>query len=287
MHGTRRLAVLVAAGMLAFGACQASPAASGGGGGTSLEAIKQKGQILVGYVDESPFAFIDEKGELAGLDIDILRECGTRLGLPRLDGEQTIFDGLIPGVQSKRYDVVAGGLTFRTKRDEVADASVPTYLLRATALVPKGNPENLHSVDDLKKSTGKIGGVTGAIEYITISEDPAFANRTVGYPDNVSAYADLAAGRISAVVDAEALMIEYLKKNPDAKVEIASPFKWVDNGRKAVLWFRDDYDPLREAYDGCIKQIKGDGTMATILTKYGYPKELVTDVNADLSDQAG
>lgn len=262
-------------------ACQ--PSATG----TSLDSIKAKGQIVVGYVNESPFAFVDEKGDLGGLDIDIIRDCGTKLGLPPLNGEQTVFDGLIPGVQAKRYDVVAGGLTFRTARAQVADASVPTYLLRATALVAKGNPEKIHSVDDLKKITGKIGGVTGAIEYITIQGDPALKDRAVGYPDNVSAYADLAAGRLSAVVDAEALMIEYLKKNKNAKVEIASPFKWVDNGRKAVLWFRADYDPLREAYNGCIKTMKGDGSMAKILEKYGYPSELVTPVDSDLSDQAG
>lgn len=270
-------ALLIAAG------CGGDETPSGSSTGPSrdpaLQEVFDKGKIVIGQSNQQPYGWFQENGELGGLDIDMARECQQRLGLPELEFVEVAFDGLIPGVQSGRYDIAMSGMVFREERAQVADPSEQLYTVRATLLVEKGNPLNIHSLDDLKNVDGKIGGLLGAAEYVAIQEDPDLKDRAVGYDTSTSAYQDLAAGRLIAVADGEALMLAYLEKNPDVNLEMADPFPFFYT-IGTVWYYRQDLDALRETVNGCIQEIKQDGTMATILERYNYPTDTITPAGA-------
>jgi polar amino acid transport system substrate-binding protein len=67
-----------------------------------------------------PDDFRDEKGEIAGWEIDILREATQALGL-QLDLRPTTFDTLIPGLQAKRFDAAVGQMGITDAREKVLD----------------------------------------------------------------------------------------------------------------------------------------------------------------------
>jgi polar amino acid transport system substrate-binding protein len=245
----------------------------------ALKSICDRGKIVIGQSNQQPYGWFEQPGKLVGLDIDMVSECQKQLGLPKLEFVEVAFDGLIPGVQSGRFDIAMSGMVFRTQRAEVADPSEQLYTVRATILVKKGNPLNIHSLDDLAGVPGKIGGLLGAAEFIQLQDDPRFKSRVVGYDTSTAAYSDLEAGRTIAVADGEALELVFLQKNPDSGLEIATPFPPLYS-IGTVWYYRKGFTALRDLVNGCIDKIKQDGTMATILQRYNYPTENITPVGA-------
>jgi polar amino acid transport system substrate-binding protein len=67
-----------------------------------------------------PDDFRNEKGEIAGWEIDILRAATQVLGL-QLDLRPTTFDTLIPGLQAKRFDAAVGQMGITDAREKVLD----------------------------------------------------------------------------------------------------------------------------------------------------------------------
>lgn len=67
-----------------------------------------------------PDDFRNEKGEIVGWEVDILRAATESLGLG-LDLRPTTFDTLIPGLQAKRFDAAVGQMGVSVVREKVVD----------------------------------------------------------------------------------------------------------------------------------------------------------------------
>ena len=67
-----------------------------------------------------PDDFHDEKGEIVGWEIDILRAATEAMGL-QLDLRPTTFDSLIPGLQARRFDAAVGQMGVTVVREKVVD----------------------------------------------------------------------------------------------------------------------------------------------------------------------
>jgi len=67
-----------------------------------------------------PDDFRNDKGEVAGWEVDILRAVSQSLGLT-LDLRPTTFDSLIPGLQAKRFDAAVGQMGVTEVREKVVD----------------------------------------------------------------------------------------------------------------------------------------------------------------------
>ena len=74
-------------------------AACGAAGGSHLDNIKKAGVIKVGTsADYPPFEYVDENGQKAGFDIELMTEIAKRLGVT-LEWVDMPFDSLIAGVE--------------------------------------------------------------------------------------------------------------------------------------------------------------------------------------------
>ena len=67
-----------------------------------------------------PDDFRNEKGEIVGWEVDLLRAATQSLGLG-LDLRPTTFDTLIPGLQAKRFDAAVGQMGVSVVREKVVD----------------------------------------------------------------------------------------------------------------------------------------------------------------------
>jgi len=67
-----------------------------------------------------PDDFRNEKGEIVGWEIDILRAATQSLGIA-LEVRPTTFDSLIPGLQAKRFDAAVGQMGVTEVREKVVD----------------------------------------------------------------------------------------------------------------------------------------------------------------------
>ena len=94
-----------------------------------------------------PDDFRNEKGEIAGWEIDILRAATQSLGLG-LELRPTTFDTLIPGLQAKRFDAAVGQMGVTVVREKVVDmigALTGNELFAAAA----DSPISVKTLDDL------------------------------------------------------------------------------------------------------------------------------------------
>ena len=79
-----------------------------------LERIQNHGTIVVGTDGAyPPFNFHDASGKLTGYDIEVTRAIAEKLGIT-VDFQETLWDGMLAGLKSGRFDAVANQVTLGT-----------------------------------------------------------------------------------------------------------------------------------------------------------------------------
>lgn len=91
------------------------------------------------------------------------------------------------------------------------------------------------------------------------------------YPNFETELADLVAGRVQMVAQAELSLSEYVTKNPDSGFEIATPWDYEGISlSKPAMYFSQDTVPLRDAFNDCVTTLKESGELAEILERNGF-----------------
>jgi len=103
-----------------------------------------------------PFNYMNDEGELVGFDIDIANAIATELGV-KAEPITADFDGIIGGLNGKRYDMVIGSVAVTEERLKEVNFTAPYYYDGAQFFAKSGS--GLSSIEDLVN--GKVGVVTG------------------------------------------------------------------------------------------------------------------------------
>lgn len=128
----------------------------------TLERIKAQGYILMGFANETPFSYAPSEGELAGVDVDILRHILADMGVKEIKGELTTFGELIPGLEAGRFDLASSAIYIKPERCAQVAFAEPLYIQGDAIIVAAGNPKNIQSYNDVAADpTIKIGYPTG------------------------------------------------------------------------------------------------------------------------------
>lgn len=165
----------------------------GGGGGKKV--------LKVGTSpDFPPFEYIDDNGNIVGIDIDLVKALAAKLGYD-VEIVSIDFDGLIPALQNGQIDVIAAGMTITDERKQKVDFTLPYWDADQAILVKKGSDFYPQSLNDLAgKVVGVQSGTTGEWlidDFINQSGSDITVKR---YPSFVLAVTDLINGRIDAVI---------------------------------------------------------------------------------------
>lgn len=134
-------------------------------------------------------------GTLAGFGIDITNALCAELHA-RCVWVESSFDGMIPGLLARKFDVIASSMTITPKRQQQIAFTNRISNAPARLVARKGSPL-LPTADALK---GKRVGV----EQGSAQADYAIANwqragvQIVSYPNQDQVYADLVTGRLDA-----------------------------------------------------------------------------------------
>lgn len=280
MGRSLRSGAIVLVGILLLAACgQDDGGGSGGGGSTAqdgLTRVKDRG-VYAGFFGEEPFAFIDQpKGTYTGLDAEVVKSCAKKIGVKEIFPVQTGWDGLIPGLVAKRYDLIAAGMSTAPKRLEVAIATQPMYKTGSRAMVKKGNPLNIHSWDDVKKAGETMGYVTGGLEGDSAKK---LGVKARGYESFDAMVRDLSVGRLNVIITAEITLKRYIEKT-NAPFELAAPWDYQGQEFTPAIYFNKADPSLRDAFNDCITAMKEDGSLKGLMAKFGFPTDGLLPVQA-------
>lgn len=215
-----------------------------------------------------PFESIAKDGSPQGFDIDLGNALCERLKA-RCVWVQSSFDGLIPGLQARKFDVILSSMAATAKRREQIDFTDRLYR-NQTRLIAR---QSAHLQPDAAQLAGKrIAVQQGTVQETYAHEKWAPAGvQIVSYPDYEQAYADLVGGRIDGVLmDAVQGKLGFLATPRGKDFAFAGDVvydpKIMGNGDAAGV--RKANPELRDALNSAIAGILQDGTYRKIEAKY-------------------
>jgi polar amino acid transport system substrate-binding protein len=236
--------------------------------------------IIVAAAGEgAPFSFRDPKSfeTLIGFDSDIARAAFACIGV-KMDFKIGAWSGLLPAVIAGQADVMWNNLYYNPTRAKQVD--FVTHLLAATTgMVRKGNPKNIHSLDDLCGLRAAAGlGTVEEASFRKISEKCVAAGKQpleiATYPDRPSGVRMLQSDRTDVVMsDAGAL----------GYVIATSPNEFEAGYTIRTNWsvgpgIRKDQPELRQAIFDALTILQQDGTQKELMVKYNIDPGLARPV---------
>ena len=268
----RRAAVIGATMALAVGlaACgddsdsdSGSDGGSGGGDSSSAGGLMKDGTLTVGMnLQFEPEMYLDDNNQPAGYDVDLLNKLADDMGV-KLDIVNLDFDGLIPGLQSKKFDMVSVGLTATDERKKVIDFS-REYVPYVSVLAVPESDDGPFTVDNYNTADTRITALQGSSGE-QLAKD-TFPDATVeGFAQQNAALLEVGTGRAQASVLEDYILAQYIKANPDQikQAELPEPLA-VGYGSWAV---QKGNSTLQDELDTFLCSAQNDGTLADLYEK--------------------
>jgi polar amino acid transport system substrate-binding protein len=274
----RRSILRLAAGVLAGSTIIATTLATSGvavAQDDSLERVKTDG-LYVAFVGENPWSYLAPDGTFTGAEAEMVKECAATLGITEVYPVNVQFDGLLPGLAARRYDMIAAGMSLRAERLEVAIGTQLLYRYGTRIVGKKGDPvlKDLTSWTAVGESGIPVAMIRGSTE---IEDTKPFGVQVVEYADNPTELADLLAGRIQLMAWNDNYFSSYIKENPDAPIEAVSPWDYEGVVSLPGHYFNTEDVALRDAFNDCYSDLKTSGRMGEILTEFGFNPDTIPE----------
>jgi polar amino acid transport system substrate-binding protein len=256
---------------------------------TTLERAEKTGFVRIGFANEAPYGFATPQGELTGESPEIAKVILEKMGIKQVDGVLTPFRGLIPGLQARRFDIVAAGMFVTPARCEQVLFSEPTYAAGEGMLVPKGNPKNIHGFKDfLANRKLKLGLVAGGVWVRELPKLGMPESQISIYPDGPSGRAAVEAGRIDAWAMTGLAIQRLIDASAGAPVERAMPFEPLliegrDLSGYGAFAFRKEDQDFHAEFNRLLKEFVGTPEHMKLVRPLGFTEaELPKKTTAQL-----
>ncbi|MCZ4254306.1 ABC transporter substrate-binding protein [Sulfitobacter sp. G21635-S1] len=213
-----------------------------------------------------PFNFTESDGNVAGFEIDLGNAMCAHMKVECTWVTQD-WDGIIPGLQAKKYDAIIASLYITDERRKVISFSDKYYNVPSRFVVATDSNLDI-SADGLSGAIVGTQRATSFERYLT-AEMPDVEVRLYGTMDE--AYLDLASGRVDAVLgDVVALQDGFLGTPEGAGFELRGPeFTNPEYfGYGAGVAVRQDDQALAGAFSEAIKALRDNGTYQEISQKW-------------------
>lgn len=244
------LVLLVTLALLAFTSC--------GTKGKTLAEVKEAGKLVVATSPDFP-PFENLEGEnIVGIEVDILKLICEELDV-ELELQNVLFDSVLPGVKSGKYDCGMSGISVTPKRQKSV-LFTDAYCLAAQCIVVKAD-STITSKADLEGKTIVVQSGTTAEEYCLAQ------NYTVeSLESNPDAKTSLTSGRVDAWVVDDLTAAEMCKG--DDTVKILDEAMTTEPYAFAFAFGSED---LVEQINKILADLMADGTIKAIFDKYEAP----------------
>ncbi len=162
----------------------------------------------------APYVFSDPDNfqNLIGFEADIIKEIAKELGMKEKH-VQIQWDGLIPGLERKDYDVAINGIEITADRKRVVNFSKPYYLTYEQLVVRK-EEDRINNLSDLVGK--KVGTLKACLAERLLRA--AGGIQVLTYDSEKNSFTDLELGRLDAVLIDYPVALYYASWNPQLKL---------------------------------------------------------------------
>jgi polar amino acid transport system substrate-binding protein len=222
---------------------------------SGMKHLERTGILRVGTdATYPPFESIDtETGKVAGFDIDLVTEICRELRCAP-DFIVTPFDGIVAGLSTGKYDLIASSFTITPERAREVVFTDPYYDAGQALAVPLRDT----SIKSPESLTGKSVGVQlGTTGERRAREIPGI--KVVSFDNIGAAFIDMENGRLDAVINDLPTTEMIIRQRRSAK--IVGPTLTAERYGFAVRLHDKE---LLEAVNLALKTIQADGRFQTI-----------------------
>lgn len=208
-----------------------------------------------------PFSITNADGSLTGFDVELMRALCADMKA-NCDIKSQDWDGLLPGLMAKKYDVVIDAMSMTPERQAQVDFTDPYFTNTLVFITKKGSTIN---PDD----SAQIDSHTVAAQRATLSTQWMEKNHPKAkmklYEGLDNAFMDLASGRSDMMIADKAPAYYWVKSAEGQGFEVKG--KEIDVNDKMGIIVRKG-DPLREEFNQALAHVKANGTYDKIAKSY-------------------
>lgn len=226
----------------------------------------ERRELRVGVpANEAPFAFVGDDGAFRGFNVDLVRAMCRRLGVRCSFVATSVVEPAQP-LQNRSVDLVPG-VAITEPRRHALDFTASYYVTPGRFIVRRGRGLDISPEGLAERIIGVQRGTTQ--ERFAAATYPRSSLRR--YPNRRELFIDLTLGRLDAVfTNVIAGRVEFLETALGADYDFAGPAfddpAWFGSGSGIAV--RKGDEQLRAALDTALREIRADGTLDAIRSRY-------------------
>ncbi|MGW1786425.1 ABC transporter substrate-binding protein [Streptomyces sp. NPDC002143] len=231
------------------------------------DSIRASGTLkIAGSTTVAPYLYKDGS-KAVGFERELMDALGSALGV-KVQFSDAGFPTLVPGLQSKKFDVAMGDFTDTKERQQAVDFVDYTKSYQSL-FVQKGNPKKLTGKGDLCGAS--VAAATGSISARLAEEQSATCEDAGKKAVKVLQLEDISAAMMQVKTKrADAMLIDVVIGRHVAETGqygevVGEPFYPQFHGAAV----RKDNTELRDALEAGFKEIIQNGSYGKILEKWG------------------
>lgn len=208
----------------------------------------------------APFEFENDKGEMVGIDLDLLEAIAEDQGF-EYELQLIGFSAAVTALEAGEVDGVIAGMSITEERAKKYDFSEP-YFDSGIGMAVLENSE-IESYDDLagKQVAAKIG-TEGCAFAESIQEE--YGITIAQFEDSATMYQDVLAGTSAAVFDDYPVLGYEINRGIGFKM----PVEMERGSSYGFATLKDANPELVKMFDDGLKKLKENGTYEKILSTY-------------------
>jgi polar amino acid transport system substrate-binding protein len=210
----------------------------------------------------APFESQNEKGEIVGFDIDVVKAIAAKAGI-EVKFVNTPWEGIFNALGQGDRDLLVSAVTITDERKQTMDFTDPYF--DAVQLIAVKESSKVAKFADLKKL--KVGVQTGTTGDEAVSKLLGKTNTNIKrFESTPLALKELESGGLDAVVADNGVVINYVANNPGGKFKTVSDKDFVPE-QYGIPVKKGNTELLAQLNKG-LADIKADGTYAKIFAQY-------------------
>jgi glutamine transport system substrate-binding protein len=164
----------------------------------------------------APMEYMDSKGNIVGIDIDIVNAIAEAAGI-EVEYKNYGWEPLFPAVKSGEVDFAVSSITITKDRQKEFDFTDPYFKANQLILVPEDS--DVTKFEDLKDK--RVSAQINTTGHIVVAELLGKTNKNIVATETMPfAITEMINGNADAAVGDNAVIIDYQKNNPNVKLQL-------------------------------------------------------------------
>ena len=254
----KKLGLLVLVSMLLVGMTLGTAVAG------TLDEIQTRKVLRVGMEPGyMPFELTNRKGEIIGFDVDMAKRMAKAMDV-KLELVSTAWDGIIPALLTKKFDIIMSGMTLTQQRNLTINFAQPYIVIGQSILLRKELAGEVKSYKDLNNAKYTVGSKLGTTGEQATKRMIGKA-KYISYETEQEGVLEAVNGKIDAFIyDMPYNAVAVGQKGQGKIVHLDTAFTY-----EPLAWAVRKGDPdFLNWLNNFMNQVKNDGTYEKIYKKW-------------------